>query len=246
MRTREIFEGGAMAASGREEDKSYAGKDRRRGKRLALVVPVEVEWEEKAGAAHRELARAKNLNVHGALLQMKSYPRQGAEVRLKNSLSEETAHGRVAAIERDADGKLEGVAVEFSAPSEGFWGLTFQLQGMTLQLLDIEGAFRAQERDVDFRVLHNLRDAAEYLQRMASVVQQWQNHKNQGEDAYQALELLTRTRAEHAINMLDSLRADLDASDLATETEEFSNLARAVDRLQERILHGPNRFHNKR
>lgn len=235
-----------MTASGSEDRQSHAGKERRRARRLALIVPVEVEWEDKHGAARKEAARAKNLNVNGALLQMKDYPRQGTAVRLRNSLSEETVQGRVAAIERSADGTLVGVAVEFAAPSGTIWGMTFQLQRTTLQLLEIERAFRAAEREVDFRVLHNLRDAAEYLRRMASVVQEWQNLKNQGEDAYRALDALSRTRADHATRMLDDLRADLDAAELSMDTEDFGNLARAVDRLQERIVRGPSMIRSRR
>jgi hypothetical protein len=235
-----------MTSGGSRERQSYPGKERRRAARLALVVPVEVEWEESVGTRCNEGARARNLNVHGALLHMKNYPRLGTAVRLKNSLSEETVDGRVAAIERNSDGKLEGVAVEFGAPKETFWGLTFQLQRTTLQLLEIERAFRAQEREVDFRVLHNLRDAAEYLQRMTSIVQEWQNLKNQGEDAYQVLDVLSRARAERATRLLDELRADLDAAELPTDTEDFSNLARAVDRLQERITRGPSMIRSRK
>jgi hypothetical protein len=234
-----------MSVGDSEIGQNYEGKDRRRAKRLELIVPVEVAWEGEHGAAQKEQARARNLNIHGALLHMKTYPRQGSEIWLKNSLSEETVRAHVAAIERSVDGKLEGVAVEFAAPSESFWGVTFQLQRTTLQLLEIESVFRAQERDVDHRVLHNLRDAAEYLRRMASVVQQWQNLRNQGEDAYQVLDVLSRTRAEHTVRMLDELRADLDSAELSTETEDFSHLSRAVDRLQDRIIHGPNTFRNR-
>ena len=46
--------------------------DRRRARRFSLVVPVEVEWTDPDGVKLKEEARARNVNVNGALLHMKT------------------------------------------------------------------------------------------------------------------------------------------------------------------------------
>jgi hypothetical protein len=165
-----------------------------------------------------------------------------AAVVLKNLASGETAEGCVTDIRRSKEGKLLGVVVELLAPSEKFWGLTFQLQNTTAQLLAIENSFQTAQPHLDFRVLQGLREAVEDLRRMASAVQQWQELQAEGQDAYPVLEVLTRARVDRATHLLSELRADIDSGTITCDSKEFGQCAQAVARLYERMTLGPVSF----
>lgn len=222
-----------MSASESAPQEEVPATDRRRTKRFSLVVPVEVEWTEVGGVRVREEARARNVGVHGAFLRMTNYPRLRSEVALKNPLSGESTRARVVAIRRSKDGKLQGVAVELLAPNETFWGVTFQLQRSTAQLLEIERAL--QSRDIDFRVLRELREAVEYLRKTVSTVQQWQDLQIEGEDAYTVLPVLTVARVDRATHLINELAADLEASEVTEVTGGLGDFIRAVERLHDRL-----------
>jgi hypothetical protein len=220
----------ASESAPREE---ATGADRRRTKRFSLVVPVEVEWTDADGTRVLDQGRARNVSIHGAFLLMTNYPRLHCEIALKNSLSGESARARVVAIRRSKDGKLQGVAVELLAPNETFWGVTFQLQRSTAQLLEVERAL--QSRDIDFRVLRELREAVEYLRKTASAVQQWQDLQVEGEDAYKVLPVLTVARVDRTTHLINELTADLEASEVTEVTAGFGGFVRAVERLRDRL-----------
>ena len=209
--------------------------ERRRARRFSLVVPVEVEWADLDGARFKEVARARDVNVHGAFLRMKRYPRVNSKVVLKNCLNGESTDARLAAVRRSKEGEPLGVIVELLVPSETFWGLTFQLQRSTAQLLEIDQAL--QSPDIDFRVLRELRGAIEYLGKIASAVRQWQDLRLEGGDTYSVLPMLTDVRLRRAVQMIDELTADLDALEVTYETAGFDDLVLAVDRLYQRLAH---------
>ena len=211
------------------------GADRRKTQRFSLVVPVEVEWTDPDGVSFKEEARAKNVNVNGALLHIKKYPRVNTEVVLKNLVTGESTKARVAAIRRSRDGNLLGVILELLVPSETFWGLTFQLQRSTAQLLDIEQALHSH--NIDFRVLRELRAATEHLRRVVSAVRQWQDVQLEGGDTYSVLPVLTDVRLRGAVQLMNELAADLDALEIADTTEGFDDLVLAVERVYQRIAH---------
>ncbi len=60
-----------------------------------------------------------------------------------------------------------------------------------------------------------------------------------GKNAYSVLEILSSARVNQATHLLHELTSDIDASELSTDSEDFLNLARAVERLYERITRGP-------
>ena len=213
--------------------------ERRRAIRLPVTVPVEVEWEESGGAKVQEHACAKNISVHGALLQMQNFPARHSEVSLRNPLSGESTKARIGAIRRTQDGKVSGVVVELVESSESFWGLTFQLQRATEELLAIEKALPQHLGDVDFRVLRSLREAVEELRRTTGAVQRWQELALEGKNAYSVLEILSKIRVDRATYLLHELASDIDASELSTDSKDFLDLTRAVERLYERITRGP-------
>lgn len=215
---------------------------RRRASRLNLIVPLEVQWQPIRGSAVTEPARSRNMSPHGALLLMKNFPPLHMAVILKNLLTGETAQAQVTHWRRSSEGKLIGVAVELLSPSEKFWGLTFQLQNATMQLMTIESSFQETKAGVDFRVLQSLREAVDHLRQIASAVQQWQEFHVEGKDGYPVLEVVMRARVDRAMHLLNELKADMDSGALVSESEEFGEFTRVVERLYERVTQGPASF----
>jgi hypothetical protein len=219
---------------------------RRRAKRLNLVVPLEVQWQEPRRGVVTEPARTRDMSPHGALLLMKNFPQANSVVTLKNLLTGESSQGRVAQMRRSSEGKLLGVVVELLTPSETFWGLTFQLQNASMQLMAIEGSFQASKSGVDFRILGCLREAVGDLRQTAAAVQQWQELQLEGQDAYRVLDVLTRARVDRATHLLEELTADINSGAVAPDNEEFGGFTRAVERLLDRLTRGPVAFRDAR
>src|SRR2546427_48429 len=102
--------------------------ERRRSARYPVVVPVEAKWQEVSGKSVKETAQAREVNVQGGLLEMKTYPGIGSQLELTNILSGETFRARVVGTRRSKEGNVLGVAVELVIPSETFGGVNFQLK----------------------------------------------------------------------------------------------------------------------
>ncbi len=220
----------------------HSGGERRRSRRLVLTVPVDLEWMSVGGEVMKAQATAHHVSVHGASVHLadgKHSPPLNTEFTLKNSLTGEVCQARVTRIRRLASGPMDSIGVELIAPSGTFWGLTFQLQQTTMQLLEIENAFQARSKDVDFRVLRSLSDAVEYLRAVASIVHQWQELQVAGGNAYSVLDPLCSARVRCATHLIRDLTADIESSELTNYSEEYAKLAQAVERLYERMAHGP-------
>ncbi len=231
-----------MSLEAPADPKSPAGEDRRRSRRLSLTVPVRLDWTNVKGEALTAIATAHHVSIHGAslhLIDCKYGPGLNTEVTLKSSLSDENCRARVTRVKRLASGKVDTVGVELLAPSDSFWGLTFQLQQTTEQLLRIENAFQSRTQDVDFRVLRSLAETVADLRAVAAVVHQWQELKTTSKNEYSVLDPLSNIRVRRAIQLFRDLTSDIDASELTSNTEEFAELARAVERLYERMTRGP-------
>ncbi len=220
--------------------------ERRRAHRHSLIIPVEVEWDGPSGVRARGQGRAKNVDVHGALLHMKNFPHLNAEVTLKNSLSGESTQARVQGIRRSSEGKLLGVVVKLLTPSETFWGLTFQLQRATAQLLEVERELQAHSQGIDFRVLRDLRAAVEDLRSAASAVYQWQDLQAEGRDAYSVLPMLALARVRRATHLFNELATDIDVAEINKEAEGFSDLVRALERVYDRVTRSAVTVHHEK
>ncbi|HYL86369.1 MAG TPA: hypothetical protein VE263_19245, partial [Candidatus Angelobacter sp.] len=57
-------------------------KEKRRGLRFPVVVPVEARWQDAAGNSVLVTAQAKEVNAHGGLLEMRNYPSVGSQLEL--------------------------------------------------------------------------------------------------------------------------------------------------------------------
>ena len=76
---------------------STARVEHRRSKRFLVVVPAEVKWHGPGGVRIKEKAHAEEVNAHGGLLRMDTYPNVGDIVELTNLISAESVEGRVLA-----------------------------------------------------------------------------------------------------------------------------------------------------
>src|SRR5690348_15766480 len=119
-------------------DRTQMTSENRRGSRFHVVVPVEAEWKELSGQAVKEGGEAKEVNSFGGLLQLSNYPRVGVDIDLTNMISHETVRARVAAVRRNKDGVVLGIAVELHKANEAFWGVNFQLRKTSAELVRIE------------------------------------------------------------------------------------------------------------
>jgi hypothetical protein len=206
-------------------------KEKRRGLRFPVVVPVEARWQDASGKSVKVTAQAKEVNAHGGLLEMKNHPSVGSHLELKNLLTNETYRARVVAPRRSKDGLVLGVAVELLIPSETFWGVNFQLRKTSAELLRLEQEIRTG--GIDTRILTDFRDAVDHVRKTAWAVQEWQERQLQDHDPRTVLPLLTTERIRRASQLIDAIAADLAAHEVTRETSGISELFEAVGRVHQ-------------
>ena len=83
-----------MTSDKRTSDPEMPVVGRRRSGRFPVLVPVEARWKERDGKATKADAQAKEVNIHGGLLQFLDtdvYPPVGTEMELTNLFSGEDA-----------------------------------------------------------------------------------------------------------------------------------------------------------
>jgi hypothetical protein len=234
--------------------------ERRRSERLALALPLKIQGATAQGQAFVRQLVTSNVSSDGVLLavagdpQQKTYPDPGrcrcglldarnlsalnTEVTLANILSGEIAQARAVRLIRSLDGKLAGLGLQMLAPTETFWGLSFQLHRVTARLMEIDQGIQKQPEDMDLRILRAFRAAVAHLGDVASVVQRWHSLKAQGRNPYSVLDALDCARVANAVYVLGEITTDVDASELSTSSEEFVSLVSASTRLHDRITRG--------
>ncbi|HEX5424608.1 MAG TPA: hypothetical protein VFW94_13755 [Candidatus Acidoferrales bacterium] len=207
--------------------------EHRRGSRFHVVVPIEAKWQEPNGTTVEERGEAREVNSFGGLLEIKTYPRVGAELEITNLVSHETVRARVAAVRRDKDGAVLGVAVELRKSSDGFWGLNFQLRKTSDELVRIEQAIKAG--GVDARILTDFRDAVDYVRKTAWAVQEWQERQFKQHDPQTVLPLITAERIRRTTQLSKAIMIDLAAHDVTRNTPGIEDLFRAVETLHQHV-----------
>lgn len=213
--------------------KPATGPEHRRSSRFPVVVPLEVNWSDANGAPYKESAQATEVNAHGALLRMKTYPTTGLKATLTNTLTRQTAEARIASIRRARTGEVQGVAVELLAPNEAFWGLNFQLRKASAELLKLEQGIKSGE--IDPTILREFRDAVDYVRKTAWAVQEWRERQITHRDPSTVLSLLTLERIRRATTLTHDLLSDLTTQDVSHRTEGIPELARAVEQLHRQL-----------
>jgi hypothetical protein len=194
---------------------------------------VKVKWAEPSGAGVIEFAEAKEVNMHGGLLDMKGRPAIGSVIELTNSSSAKTASARVVSLRPSKKSELLGVAVELLTPSEAFWGVTFRLKRAIDDLLKLEKAIRSGGMDPS--VLREFRDAVDYVRKTAWALQELQERQAQQRDTATVRSLLTEERVRRATQLSMALASDLDSHEVTDGTTGAADLYRAVDGLNQRL-----------
>jgi hypothetical protein len=208
------------------------GKNRR-SDRYPVVVPVKVKWAEPSGASIIEFAEAKEVNMHGGLVDMKGRPAIGSVIELTNLISTKIASARVVSLRTSMKSEVLGVAVELLTPSETFWGATFRLKMATDDLLKLEKAIRPGGMDAS--VLREFRDAVDYVRKTAWALQELQARQAQQRDTATVRSLLTEERVRRATQLSKALVSDLDSHEVTDGTTGAADLFRAIEGLYQRL-----------
>jgi hypothetical protein len=208
------------------------GKNRR-SDRYPVVVPVKVKWLEPSGAGVIEFAEAKEVNMHGGLLDMKGRPAIGSVVELTNLTSTKIASARVVSLRPSKKSEVLGVAVELLTPSQTFWGATFRLRMAIDDLLKLEKAIR--QGGMDPLVLREFRDAVDYVRKTAWALQELQERQAHQRDTATVRSLLTEERVRRATQLSKALASDLDSREVTDGTTGAADLFRAIEGLYRRL-----------
>jgi len=211
------------------------GKNRR-SDRYPVVVPVKVKWLEASGSSVIEFAEAREVNMHGGLLDMKGRPSINSVVELTNLSSSKTASAQVVALRPSQKGEVLGIAIELLTPSETFWGVTFRLKMAIDDLLKLEKDMKdARSGRMDPRVLREFRDAVDYVRKTAWALQELQERQVHQRDTATVRTLLTDERVRRGTQLSKALTADLDANEVSEATAGAAELFRAIEALYQRL-----------
>jgi hypothetical protein len=208
----------------------------RRSDRYPVVVPVKVKWLEPSGSSVIEFAEAKEVNMHGGLLDMKGRPAINSVVELTNLSSTKTASAQVVALRPSKKGDALGIAIELLTPSETFWGVTFRLKMAIDDLLKLEKDMKdTRSGRMDPRVLREFRDAVDYVRKTAWALQELQERQAHQRDTATVRTLLTDERVRRGTQLSKALIADLDANEVSEGTAGAAELFRAIESLHQRL-----------
>jgi hypothetical protein len=221
-----------MTSDKRASGPQVAAEKRRRSWRGAVLVPIAVRWEERGGKAMKAEGQAREVNIHGGLVQfsqMEVFPAAGTEVKLMNLISGEEAKARTSGIRRSQGGAVLGLAIELLVPSETFWGMAFRLRKATADLHSLDQEIKSG--NVDPGVLREFRDSVDYVRTTAWAVQEWQERQAQRRDTATVLPLLVMERVRRATQLCSAVTNDLRESKIAPQTAGIENLLRATEQL---------------
>ncbi|HKW61882.1 MAG TPA: hypothetical protein VJN89_04995 [Candidatus Acidoferrum sp.] len=214
-------------------DQQPATTAKRRSRRFPFQSIVEATWQEANGKLFREEAKATEVNAHGGLLEMKNYPAVGIQIELTNLVTRESAYARIIGARRSPEGRLIGVAVELTVPSETFWGSNFQLKKICADLVRVE--YEMRSGPVDERVLREFRDAVDHVRKTAWAVQEWQQRQSQHADPQSVIPLVVAERLRRATQICDSITADVAAHQVNRGTVGAEEFLQSLQRLGESL-----------
>src|SRR5882672_9765707 len=100
------------------------GHEERRSERVALRIPVHVEYFVNDSGRLSSDAVTINVSAHGALLRLPWGAPVGRELLLENPASHKSQTVTVISVEYVGDDKFD-VGVEFTQPNPQFWSVAF-------------------------------------------------------------------------------------------------------------------------
>jgi hypothetical protein len=210
------------------ENSFSARVEHRRSKRFLVVVAAEVRWRGPNGVRIKEKANAEEVNAHGGLLRMETYPSVGDIIELTNLISSESVEARVVAMRGSSGDALRGIVIELFVPSETFWGMNFQLMKTTAGLLRLEQDLRPD--GIDLRLLREFRIVADDIRRSAWTIEKSELFPPQRQNPQGTLSLLTTERLRCATQLCNELIVELESRDVTIKTEGIAEFRRSVDR----------------
>jgi hypothetical protein len=194
---------------------------------------VQVKWLDLSGAGVIEFAEAREVNMHGGLIDMRGRPAIGSLIELTNLTSSKTASARVISLRPSKESGVLGVALEFLTPSETFWGVTFRLKKAIDDLLKLEKAIRPG--GMDARVLRDFRDAVDYVRTTAWALQELEERHSHQRDTATVRSLLNEERVRRATQLSKALASDLDSHEVTDGTTGAKDLFAAIEGLYQRL-----------
>lgn len=186
------------------------------------------QWEER-----QRDGRSQGSELVWRASGTKDVSARGRQHELTNLVSRETVPARVAAVRRNQEGAVLGVAVELAQPNETFWGVNFQLRRTSAQLVKLEQAIKSG--GVDPRILTDFRDAVDYVRKTAWAVQEWQERQLKKRDPQTVLPLITAERIRRTTQLSKTILVDLAAHDVTRDTPGIEDLFRAVETLHQHV-----------
>jgi hypothetical protein len=215
-----------------DQPSSAAGK--RRSRRFPFISPVEATWQEPNGKIFREAGQATEVNAQGGLLEMKTYPSTGTQIELTNLDTHEISQARVVGVRRSSEGRLLGVAVELSVPSETFWGKNLQLKKTCADLVRLE--YEMRSGPFDPRILREFRDAVDNVRKTAWAVQEWQERQARQQDPLTVIPLLTAEGIRRATQLCDAITTGVTEQEVVRETVGIHEFFQAVVRVHQSLI----------
>lgn len=214
-------------------DQPPARTTKRRSRRFPFQSIVEATWHEPNGKLFREEAKATEVNAHGGLLEMKTYPAVDTQIELTNLATRESAYARIIGARRSPERRLIGVAVELTVPSETFWGSNFQLKKICADLVRVE--YEMRSGPADERVLREFRDAVDHVRKTAWAVQEWQQRQSQHTDPQSVISLVVAERLRRATQLCDAITADVAAHQVNRATVGAEEFLQSLQKLGESL-----------
>ena len=105
-------------------------REKRRGERVFIRIPVQVSMNGANGAVIEESAETAVVSRFGALLRLENTVPKGTQLTVKHGFSHESEKFRVAWIsDKPSEGRWD-VGIESDSPREDFWGIRFPPERM--------------------------------------------------------------------------------------------------------------------
>jgi hypothetical protein len=213
---------------------SFAARvEHRRSKRFHVSVAAEVKWHGPSGARITAKAHAEEVNAHGGLLRMSTYPNMGDIIELTNVVSAEPVEGRVLAMRGSKANVPQGIVVELFVPSETFWGMNFQLMKTTAGLLKLGQSLRLD--GMDLRILKEFRREIDCIRRSAWAIEESNQLHSQRHGLPEVVSLLRAEQIRCATRLCNELIIELEGEGVTFKTEGIAEFYRAVERAHQSL-----------
>ena len=113
-------------------ERVWLSTNRRRGQRVVVSIPVEVQAKDRWGNEHREETRTISVTAHGALLALDMELMKGQTITLRDPSSQEALECSVVYLGASQQGRRE-VGVSFVEPNKSLWRIAFPPSDWSLQ-----------------------------------------------------------------------------------------------------------------